>query len=144
MHVRVGFWALASSKQRAIATRGLRWRVLPMTIKVDPVNGGSKYLVDEWVGLENTGLETIRVVFIFAALGYDTYLRATSVPEGHEVEPFSPSELAEVRRKYRAYITFKGKFFGRRFLTRGSTRNGRAGFTIEDGRMRLEMPCAYA
>jgi hypothetical protein len=66
-----------------------------MTIKVDPVNGGSKYLVDEWVGLENTGLETIRVVFIFAALGYDTYLRDTSVPEGHEVEPFSPEGASQ-------------------------------------------------
>ena len=135
-----------------------RWG-LPMTIKVDPANGGSKHLVvgtedvppgktipvhkhshcdelvillqgkgtaalgdkrrevsagamifipqDEWVGLENTGQETIRVVFVFSELGFDKYLRATSVPEGQEVEPFSPSELTEVRRKFRAYITFK-------------------------------------
>ena len=49
----------------------------------------------------------MRVVFIFSALGYDRYLRATSVPEGQVVTPFSPSELAEVRQKYRPYITFK-------------------------------------
>lgn len=35
----------------------------------------------EWVGLENTGQETIRVVFICSERGFDTYLRATSVSE---------------------------------------------------------------
>jgi quercetin dioxygenase-like cupin family protein len=62
---------------------------------------------NEWVGLENTGEETIRILFIFSALGFDKYLRATSVPEGHEVKPFTPSELAEIRRKFKAYIVFK-------------------------------------
>ncbi len=137
-----------------------RWG-LPMTIKVDPVNGGSKQLLvgtedippgrgipvhkhshcdelviiqrgtgtailgdkrqvvtagamvfvpeNEWVGLENTGKETIRIVFIFSALGFDQYLRATSVPEGQEVKPFSASELAEIRQKFKAFITFKEK-----------------------------------
>lgn len=135
-----------------------RWGLL-MTIKVDPVNGGSKRLLvgtedippgkaipvhkhshcdeiviiqrgtgtailgekrqivtagamifipeDEWVGLENTGKETIRIVFIFSALGFDKYLRATSVPEGQEVKPFSPIELAEIRQKFKEYIIFK-------------------------------------
>jgi hypothetical protein len=62
---------------------------------------------DKWVGLENTGQETMRVAFIFSALGYDRYLWATSVPEGEAVVPFTPRELAEVRQKYRPYITFK-------------------------------------
>jgi quercetin dioxygenase-like cupin family protein len=135
-----------------------RWG-LPMTIKVDPRNGGSQHLVvgtedlppgkaipvhkhphadevvlllrgtgvatlgeqrrevtpgallfipqGEWVGLENTGQETIRVVFIFSERGFDTYLRATSVPEGQEVTPLSPRELAEIRREFQPYITFK-------------------------------------
>lgn len=135
-----------------------RWG-LSMTIKVDPVNGGSKQLLvgtedippgkgipihkhshcdevvillqgkgtailgarlqevsagamlfipeDEWVGLKNTGQETIRIVFIFSELGFDKYLRATSVPEGQEVTPFSPKELAEVRQKFKGVITFK-------------------------------------
>jgi quercetin dioxygenase-like cupin family protein len=135
-----------------------RWG-LSMTIKVDPVNGGSKHLLvgtedippgkaipvhkhshcdevvillqgrgtailgekrqevtagamlfipeDEWVGLENTGQETIRIVFIFSELGFDKYLRATSVPEGQEVKPFSPKELAEIRQKFKGVITFK-------------------------------------
>ena len=62
---------------------------------------------NEWVGLGNTGQETIRVDFIFLERGFDTYLRATSVPEGQEVTPFSPSELAEIRREFQLYITFK-------------------------------------
>jgi quercetin dioxygenase-like cupin family protein len=135
-----------------------RWG-LPMTIKIDPVNGGSKRLLvgtedlppgksipvhkhshcdevvivlqgkgtailgerrqevsagamlfipeEEWVGLENTGPETIRFVFIFSELGFDKYLRATSVPEGQEVIPFTPKELAEIRQKFKGVITFK-------------------------------------
>jgi quercetin dioxygenase-like cupin family protein len=149
-----GLLLLAEEGERMVR----RWG-LPMTIKVDPVNGGSQHLVvgtedlppgqaipvhkhahcdevvvilqgtgtatlgerrrvvtpgamlfipqDEWVGLKNTGQETMRVVFIFSALGYDQYLRATSVPEGQAGVPFSPPELAEVRQKYRSYITFK-------------------------------------
>lgn len=62
---------------------------------------------DEWVGLENTGSETIRIVFIFSELGFDQYLRATSVPEGREVVPLTPKELAEVREKFKGVITFK-------------------------------------
>jgi hypothetical protein len=42
-----------------------------------------------------------------AAVYCIAYLRATSVPEGQEVKPFSPSELAEVRRKFSGVITFK-------------------------------------
>jgi len=135
-----------------------RWG-LRMTIKIDPVNGGSKRLLvgtedlppgksipvhkhshcdevlillqgkgtailgekrrevsagaiifipeEEWVGLENTGQETIRIVFIFSELGFDQYLRATSVPDGEEVKPFTPKELAEVRQKFKGVITFK-------------------------------------
>jgi quercetin dioxygenase-like cupin family protein len=135
-----------------------RWD-LPMTIKVDPINGGSKQLLvgtedippgraipvhkhshcdeliviqrgtgtailgekrqvvtagamifipeNEWVGLENTGEETIRIIFIFSALGFDKYLRATSVPEGEKIIPFTPSELAEIRRRFKEYIIFR-------------------------------------
>jgi hypothetical protein len=61
----------------------------------------------ERVGLENTGEETIRIAFIFSAFGFDKYLRVTSVPEGQEVKPFSPSEEAEIRRRFKAYIIFK-------------------------------------
>ena len=135
-----------------------RWG-LPMTIKIDSLNGGSKQLLigtedlppgkgipvhkhshcdevvillqgsgtamlgdkqqqvtpgailfipeNEWVGMENTGKDTARVVFIFSKLGFEKYLRATSVPEGQEVKPFSPKELAEVREKFKGVITFK-------------------------------------
>jgi hypothetical protein len=62
---------------------------------------------DEWVGFENTGAETARVFAVFSALGYDQYLRATSVPEGEPVKPLSSEEQAAIRRKFKAHIFFK-------------------------------------
>jgi hypothetical protein len=56
--------------------------------------------------VENTGEETIRVVFVSSALGFDEYLGVTSVPEGQEVKPFSASELAQIRQRFKGAITF--------------------------------------
>lgn len=149
-----GLVLLADEGERMMRRWGLQ-----MTIKIDPVNGGSKHLLvgtedlppgksipvhkhshcdevlivlqgkgtaslgekkrevgpgsivyipeDEWIGLENTGSELIRIVFIFSELGFDQYLRATSVPEGQQVVPFTPAELAEIRKRFNGVITFK-------------------------------------
>jgi quercetin dioxygenase-like cupin family protein len=77
--------------------------------KSQAVSAGAMIFIpeNEWMGLKNNGSDTIRVVFIFSEPGYEKYLRATSVPEGQEVKPFSPDELKEVRRKYSKYITFR-------------------------------------
>ena len=48
-----------------------------------------------------------RGLAIFSELGYDKYLRATSVPEGQPVIAFTASELAEVRERFKGVITFK-------------------------------------
>jgi quercetin dioxygenase-like cupin family protein len=63
----------------------------------------------EWMGFENTGAEDAQVMGIFSNLGYEEYLRATSVPEGQPVTPLSPTELAEIRKKFAGHITFKPK-----------------------------------
>ena len=149
-----GLVLLSDEGERMVRRWGLK-----MTIKIDPVNGGSKRLLvgtedippgksipvhkhshcdevlivlqgkgtailgekrrevsagaivfipeDEWVGLENTGNEMIRIVFIFSELGFDQYLHATSVPEGQKVVPFTAKELAEIREKFKGVITFK-------------------------------------
>ena len=73
------------------------------------VNAGAMIFIpeNEWVGLENVGQGTMKILFVFSAVGFEEYLRATSVPEGLEVKPFSPDELREIRQKYQAHIAFK-------------------------------------
>ena len=131
----------------------------PMTIKVDPRNGGSRNMVvgteeippgrgipvhkhshademillqegtaiatlgerrdtvhagaivyipqNEWVGFENIGQGSMKILFVFSALGFEEYLRATSVPEGTEAKPFTPEEIRAIREKYQQHIAFK-------------------------------------
>ena len=62
---------------------------------------------NDWIGVENIGQDPMRILFVFSALGFEEYLRATSVPEGQEARPFSPDELREIRKKYQAHIAFK-------------------------------------
>jgi len=72
-------------------------------------NAGAMIFIpqDEWVGLDNTGPGTMKILFVFSALGFEEYLRATSVPEGQPVKPFTPDELKQIRQKYQAHIRFK-------------------------------------
>jgi quercetin dioxygenase-like cupin family protein len=61
----------------------------------------------EWHGLENHGRSPIGVMGVFSAPGYHTYFAATSVPAGQAVVPFSPSELRDVRERFKNVIVFK-------------------------------------
>ena len=72
-------------------------------------NAGAMIFIpeNEWVGLDNAGPGTMKILFVFSALGFEEYLRATSVPEGKEVKPFTSDELREIRQKYQAHIAFK-------------------------------------
>ena len=74
-----------------------------------PVEAGSMFFAPKgaWMGFENTGAEDARVMGIFSKLGYEEYLRATSVPEGQDVTPLTPEELAAIRKKFADHITFK-------------------------------------
>jgi len=60
-----------------------------------------------WMGFENTGSEDAHVVGIFSKPGYEDYLRATSVPEGHPVTPLTAAELKAVRSKFADQIVFQ-------------------------------------
>ena len=66
-----------------------------------PVEAGSMFFAPKgaWMGFENTGAEDARVMGIFSKLGYEEYLRATSVPEGQDVTPLTPEELAAMERR---------------------------------------------
>jgi quercetin dioxygenase-like cupin family protein len=74
-----------------------------------PIEAGSMMFATKgaWMGFENTGAEDAQVVGIFSRTGYEEYFRATSVPEGQKVTPFSPAELAEIRKKFADHITFE-------------------------------------
>ena len=74
-----------------------------------PIEAGSMLFAPKgaWMGFENTGSEDARVMGIFSRLGYEEYLRATSVPEGQPVTPLSPDELAAVRKRFADHITFQ-------------------------------------
>jgi quercetin dioxygenase-like cupin family protein len=74
-----------------------------------PVNAGGLLFIPKnaWVGFENTSTQKARVFAVFSALGYDQYLRVTSVPEDQPVTPLSPEEQAAIRRKFKAHIFFK-------------------------------------
>ena len=77
--------------------------------KRDTVHAGATIFIpqNEWVGLENVGSGTMRILFVFSALGFEEYLRATSVPEGSEVKPFTPEEIRTIREKYQKHIAFR-------------------------------------
>ena len=74
-------------------------------------NAGAMIFIpeNEWVGLENVGQGTMKILFVFSAVGFEEYLRATSVPEGQEVKPLTPEELKEIRQKYQAHIAFRDR-----------------------------------
>ncbi len=61
-----------------------------------------------WMGFENRGNTTATVIWIFPTPGFEEYVRATSVPAGSTITPFSASELAEIRQKYKAHIELEG------------------------------------
>ena len=62
------------------------------------VNAGAMIFIpeNEWVGLDNVGQGTMKILFVFSAVGFEEYLRATSVPEGTEVTPLTLDEVREI------------------------------------------------
>jgi quercetin dioxygenase-like cupin family protein len=56
--------------------------------------GGTVFFpAQTWVGLKNIGTETISLVFIFSAPGFEKNMRCGSVPAGQSVPPINTEEL---------------------------------------------------
>ncbi len=51
-----------------------------------------------WIGVENIGKQTLSLVGVLSAPGYEDYFRAISVLKGQKATPLSPTELDQVRR----------------------------------------------
>jgi quercetin dioxygenase-like cupin family protein len=45
-----------------------------------------------WVSVKNAGTETVRVVFVFSAPGFENYMRCDSVLPNEKLTPLSPEE----------------------------------------------------
>jgi mannose-6-phosphate isomerase-like protein (cupin superfamily) len=69
--------------------------------------GGIVYIPrNSRVSLRNSGSAPLSLVFIFAHPGIGEYFRETSVPEGELAPPMSEEELASIRARHRAHMTF--------------------------------------
>jgi quercetin dioxygenase-like cupin family protein len=55
--------------------------------------GGMAFIpASTWVSLKNNGSETVSMVFIFSAPGFEDHLRCVSVPEGEKPTPTAPEQ----------------------------------------------------
>lgn len=50
---------------------------------------------DTWVSLKNTGTETVSLVFIFSAPGFEETMRCNSVPANEKPTPLTPEQRKE-------------------------------------------------
>ena len=50
---------------------------------------------DTWISLKNTGTETVSVVFIFSAPGFEETMRCNSVPANEKPTPLTPEQRKE-------------------------------------------------
>ncbi len=73
------------------------------------VHGGSTVFIPAgtWVSAVNAGKETIHLVFIFSAPGFEEFMRAESVPEGEKVVPLTKAEDAAILAKHTHTVIYK-------------------------------------
>jgi mannose-6-phosphate isomerase-like protein (cupin superfamily) len=50
--------------------------------------GGTVFPVQTWVSLRNIGTDSISLVFIFSAPGFEENMRCSSVPAGQSAPPY--------------------------------------------------------
>lgn len=59
-----------------------------------------------WISAKNTGSEPLELTFVFAQLGFDDYLRCTSVPAGEHASTLTQDEYRECTHK--GHADFEG------------------------------------
>lgn len=50
---------------------------------------------DTWISLKNTGPETVNVIFVFSAPGFEETMRCNSVPANEKPTPLTPEQKKE-------------------------------------------------
>lgn len=62
-----------------------------------------------WAGLDNTGTETIDLLWMFPKPGVEKYFRATSVAEGQPIPALSEEEMNQIRAFHSEYVTYRNE-----------------------------------
>jgi hypothetical protein len=60
-----------------------------------------------WLSVANIGQDTIGLVYVFSATGFDGFMRAESAPEGAALVPLSKAEDAAIVKKYERAVVYK-------------------------------------
>ena len=73
------------------------------------VHGGATVFIpaDTWLSVVNTGKQTIHLVFVFSAPGFENFMRAESVREGEKAVPVSKAEDAAILSKHAHSVIYK-------------------------------------
>ena len=76
---------------------------------VRDVHGGATIFIpaNTWIFASNTGKETIHLVFVFSAPGFNDFMRAESVPEGERVVPLTKVEDAAISAKHSHDVVYR-------------------------------------
>jgi quercetin dioxygenase-like cupin family protein len=76
---------------------------------VREVHGGSTVFIPAgtWISVSNTGKETLHLLFIFSAPGFEEFMRAESVLEGEKVVPLTRAEDAAIAAKHVHVVIYK-------------------------------------
>lgn len=59
-----------------------------------------------WISAVNTGKETIHLVFVFSAPGFEEFMRAESVREGERIVPLTKAEDAAILAKHAHAVVY--------------------------------------
>ncbi len=73
------------------------------------VHGGATVFIpaNTWISANNIESDTIHMVFIFSAPGFEDFMRAESVREGEKIVPLSKAEDEEILKKYSHAVIYK-------------------------------------
>jgi quercetin dioxygenase-like cupin family protein len=76
---------------------------------VRDVHAGATVFIpaNTWISLSNTGKDTISLVGVFSAPGFEEFLRACSVREGEKNVPMTEAEDAAVERQHSHDVIYK-------------------------------------
>jgi quercetin dioxygenase-like cupin family protein len=73
------------------------------------VHGGATVFIpaDTWISMTNTGKESIHLVGIFSAPGFEEFMRAESVREGERNTPLSKAEDEAIMKQHVHAVIYK-------------------------------------
>ena len=73
------------------------------------VHGGATVFIpaNTWISMTNIGRESIHLVGVFSAPGFEEYMRAESVREGEKNLPLSKAEDEAIMRKHAHAVIYK-------------------------------------